>query len=119
MLNSLPWLWVGIARRYLAVLLPFTLLDAPSAFAATSYHFSHFAGSDGGAGYADGSGQAARFCMPAYVDVDAAGNLYVADSFNSTVRKISPTGVVTTLAGAAGKSDFKDGYGAAARSDSP
>ena len=57
-----------------------------------------FAGS-GTAGAADGQGEAASFNNPSSVAVDRDGYLYVADSSNYVVRKISPTGAVTTFAG--------------------
>ncbi len=60
------------------------------------------AGSPGVRGEADGDGAAARFNFPSGVAVDAAGNIYVADTYNATVRKITPAGTVTTLAGSAG-----------------
>ena len=66
-------------------------------------------------GSSDGTGSAARFSAPLGLAVDSSGNVWVADSYNSTVRMISPTGVVTTVAGKAGVSGSADGAGAAAR----
>jgi sugar lactone lactonase YvrE len=66
-------------------------------------------------GSADGSGANATFQAPADIAIDTAGNLYVADTYNHTIRKISSTGIVTTLAGSAGVSGSDDGQGAAAR----
>ena len=71
------------------------------------------------AGSTDGTGSAARFNFPAGVAVDIAGNIYVADSGNYTIRKVTPGGVVTTLAGLAGKFGSTDGTGNAARFDGP
>ena len=73
------------------------------------------AGSSGGSGSADGTGAAARFSSPSGVAVDSAGTVYVADTGNSTIRKITAGGVVTTLAGTAGATGSDDGTGAATR----
>lgn len=62
-------------------------------------------------GNADGMGKGARFNHPSGVAVDKAGNIYVADSCNDTIRRISPDQAVTTLAGLAGQSGFADGTG--------
>ena len=67
----------------------------------------------------DGVGVAARFNMPAGIGLDGSGNLYVADSLNNTIRKITPNATVTTLAGTAGYADSVDAIGAAARFRSP
>jgi sugar lactone lactonase YvrE len=53
-------------------------------------------------GHADGKGQAASFDTPTGIARDSVGNLYVADTGNHTIRKITPTGVVSTWAGKAG-----------------
>ena len=70
-------------------------------------------------GSADGTGADARFTDPIGVAVDGDGNVYVADNNNHTIRKITPAGVVTTLAGTAGSSGSADGTGADARFNSP
>ncbi len=80
---------------------------------------STLAGLAGSAGSADGAGGAARFSAPTGVAVDAAGNVYVADSNNFTIRKITPTGAVTTLAGTAGVPGSTDGTGSAALFNRP
>lgn len=64
-----------------------------------------FAGSEAQWGHRDGQGQAARFSWLGNMTTDAAGNLYVVDSLNNfkslgpTIRKITPSGLVSTLAG--------------------
>lgn len=77
------------------------------------------AGAAGQAGSADGIGTAARFNNPTGLDVDLGGNIYVADTTNNTIRKITPSGVVTTLAGLTGVSGVSDGTGANALFNQP
>ncbi|MCI1187805.1 hypothetical protein MON38_10270 [Hymenobacter sp. DH14] len=77
------------------------------------------AGVAGSRGSADGLGAAARFYHPVGVAIDASGTLYVTDADNFTLRKISSTGTVTTLAGVAGAKGSADGPAAAARFNLP
>jgi DNA-binding beta-propeller fold protein YncE len=69
------------------------------------------AGTAGQLGEADGQGTAARFNNPTGIGVDALDNVYIADTYNDTVRMMSPTFAVTTLAGSAGVSGSYDGAG--------
>ena len=78
-----------------------------------------FAGTSGSKGSTDATGTAARFSAPVGLARDGSGNYYVADQTNHTIRKISASGVVTTLAGTAGQSGSVDGTGAAARFNLP
>ncbi|MEW6370090.1 MAG: hypothetical protein AB1584_04090 [Pseudomonadota bacterium] len=73
------------------------------------------AGAAGACGSADGRGAQARFCEPQDIKVDDDGYLYVADTANSTIREISPSGDVRTIAGAAGQCGSVDGQGTTAR----
>ncbi len=77
------------------------------------------AGTAMSAGTADGTGAAARFSTPAGITTDAAGNVYVCDQGNHTIRKITPAGVVTTMAGTAGAPGSADGTGGVARFNLP
>jgi len=77
------------------------------------------AGTAGMKGATDGTGAAARFNQPAGMAMDAAGMLYVADTMNQTIRKITPSGVVTTMAGLMGVSGTSDGKGASALFNQP
>ena len=69
-------------------------------------------------GFADGAGAVASFNTPSALAADGEGNLYVADTGNNRVRKISPDGNVTTLAGD-GTEGFRDGPAAQAEFDAP
>lgn len=70
---------------------------------------SIFAGVEFQPGSADGTGTAARFNRPQGMTIDTKGNLYVADTDNNTVRKITPAGVVSTIVGVAGQEGFTTG----------
>jgi len=78
-----------------------------------------FAGSAGNPGSADGSGTSARFYAPQAIAVDSAGFVYVADTLNHAIRKITAAGTVSTLAGLAGVAGAFDGSGASARFYNP
>ncbi|MBI5424829.1 MAG: immunoglobulin domain-containing protein [Opitutae bacterium] len=91
-----------------------TIRKITSAGAVTTY-----AGQPGTAGSANGSAASAKFNHPAAVAVDGAGNVYVADTNNNTIRKISAAGNVTTLAGVSGVSGAADGRGADALFNQP
>jgi sugar lactone lactonase YvrE len=80
---------------------------------------STLAGTAGASGSADGTGPAASFSVPGGIAVDTTGNLYVADTGNNTIRKITSAGVVSTFAGTAGTWGSVDGTGSAASFDTP
>ncbi len=77
------------------------------------------AGTGGQSGSTNGTGSEARFNAPIGLAVDAAGVVYVADSQNHTIRKITPLGEVTTLAGSAGNTGNANGTGSVARFNRP
>jgi sugar lactone lactonase YvrE len=77
------------------------------------------AGTPGAIGHDDGPGSHALFNYPFAVAVDSEGNLYVADQGNSTIRKITPDGIVSTLAGLAGTVGSDNGSGSEARFNHP
>lgn len=81
------------------------------------YAVTTLAGS-GAFAYADATGVAAGFASPTGIAVDSAGNAYVADQSSNTIRKVSPTGVTTTVAGSL-TAGFVGGIGAAARFNNP
>ena len=77
------------------------------------------AGTAGASGDTDETGSQARFQAPFGLAVDRLGNVYVADTVNNTIRKISPDGIVRTLAGLAGHPGSDDGLGSIARFRNP
>ena len=99
-----------------------TLVSLAAAFgknSATGYKFTHMAGPLSDQASATSKGSTETFAYPIGVAVDSAGNAYVADQFNHTIRKITPDGVVTILAGTAGVAGSTDGIGSAAQFNSP
>lgn len=80
---------------------------------------STFAGAAGISGSSTGLGLAARFNTPIGICVDSSGYVYVADSANHVIRRISPVGRVTTYAGSPGVAGTTDGPGAIARFNDP
>lgn len=90
----------------------------------TNWVVTTIAGSPGMTGTADGTNSDARFIRPGGLAVDGAGNVYVADSWNNSIRKISPCGtnwVVTTIGGLTGTNNYGlvDGVGSDARFSYP
>jgi sugar lactone lactonase YvrE len=80
---------------------------------------STIAGNVGTIGHTDGTGTGALFNYPSGVAVDSSGNIFVADTENSTIRSLTNGGVVTTVAGIATSSGCADGIGTAAQFNSP
>lgn len=81
--------------------------------------YSFFAGQAFSSGSTDGTGSAARFNGLTGITIDSSSNLYVSDTKNNTIRKITSAGVVTTIAGTAGASGSSNGVGSAARFNQP
>ena len=79
----------------------------------------HLVGHLFGSGNLDGLVSAAAFNGPREIAADSSGNIYVADTVNHLIRKITPQGVVSTLAGSSGVSGSANGTGAAAQFNSP
>ena len=85
----------------------------------TSGVVTTFAGKLAVSGSANGTGTNATFNTPCGLAFDASGNLYISDTGNNVIRKITPAGVVTTLAGVAGSNGFLDGASGSAWFNSP
>lgn len=77
------------------------------------------AGLPGTPGSTDGTGSTARFDSPTGLALGSDGALYVSDTGNHTIRRVTTNGVVTTLAGSAGVSDYVDGSAFDARFNQP
>ena len=106
-------------RRFLRLLLVLIVVCGQQTVFAQTYTWSTLAGAPGGAGTTDGTGPKARFYSPNGIAVDGAGSIFVADSGNHVIRKITSAGVVSTFAGIAGSSGTTDGTGSAARFNAP
>src|SRR5882724_11351137 len=76
---------------------------------ADPYYFVTLAGSGAPIDHTDGSGSNARLMNPTGAAVDAAGNIFVADGGDHTIRKVTPNGNVSTFAGASGIAGSNDG----------
>jgi len=88
-----------------------SVLNGPATFYVDDIRFLGPLGTNSNAGSTDGLGRNARFNGPAGITADSAGNVYVADTDNSTIRKLTPIGpnwVVSTIAGLAGVSGAND-----------
>jgi sugar lactone lactonase YvrE len=85
----------------------------------TSGEVSTLAGTGPQVGATDGPAAQAAFNQPFGLTVDALGNTYVADETNNLIRKITPQGAVSTLAGQAGVAGSDDGRGASATFNMP
>jgi DNA-binding beta-propeller fold protein YncE len=107
-----------VKTRWIARVLVGVVLVGLAQPAVAQTNFFTYAGLSS-VGSSDGTGEAARFFNPMGAALDAAGNVYVADTINQIVRKITPAGVVTTLAGLAGTPGNVDGAGSAARFTNP
>ena len=95
-------------------------VTSQTAVLAVNHTLSVVAGQLGGVGNTDGTGAAATFYEPGGAAVDTVNNLiYIADTANQTIRKITAAGVVTTFAGTAHIFGFADGAGTAALFNSP
>lgn len=116
------WHFAKLSRRFAVLALSFrwALSVTTAQTVYENYTFTTLAGlPEAGQGWYDGTNSAAHFHYPAGVAVDSGSNIYAADINNHTIRKISPGGEVTTLAGLAGVSGTTDGVGSKARFNQP
>jgi sugar lactone lactonase YvrE len=86
---------------------------------ATNGVVTTFAGQLGVSGSLNGTGTNAQFNTPSGLAFDGGGNLFVADTGNSTIRKITPAGAVSIFAGIAGPGGFADGAAGSAQFSAP
>jgi sugar lactone lactonase YvrE len=104
-----------LVTKLMVVLVGFASLGS---LRADPYSFTTIAGLAGQAGHTDGTNSGALFHNPGGVAVDGAGNVYVADTLNHTIRQLAPSGtnwVVTTIAGVPTSFGTNDGLGSVAK----
>src|SRR4051812_33658679 len=106
---------IGRIGLCLPAVLAFGALAGGTRARADTYNFTAIAGNASALDQLDGTGTNARFLNPTGVTVDTVGNIYVADGGDHTVRKVTPGGLVTTLAGSSGQGGSADGTGIGAR----
>jgi secreted PhoX family phosphatase len=94
---------------FLLVLLALPLAGLSQANYSNPYTFATIAGKASVSGTNDGTGTAALFDFPDGLAVDGAGNLFIVDQYNFTIRKMTPAGTATTLAGQPGVAGSTDG----------
>ncbi len=107
----MEWPWTGAGNVYVSTNKNTIRKVTPKGVVTT------LAGAPGVSGTANGKGGAALFWNPKGVAVDSGANVYVAD--DNTIRKVTPQGVVTTLAGKPGVSGTANGTGSAAQFEAP
>lgn len=117
-LNAWQWGGPGLTDTLTIDNITLSTLPAAAQTYAAAYTWTTFAGR-ASTGSADGVGSDAQFFLPDGVAADINGNVYVADTRNCTIRKVTPAGVVTTLAGLAGTPGTNDGTNSAARFNLP
>jgi len=97
----------------------FPVSTSAQSVSSPSFTVTTIAGQVGVSGTNNGTGTNALFSDPQGIAVDGSTNLYIADTYNYTIRKITPAGVVSTFAGKAGVSGSTNGTGANAMFDDP
>jgi sugar lactone lactonase YvrE len=105
------------SKRLLLMVLALSAIQSPAQSTYEPYTFTTLAG--GGGHSEERPGSAARFSQPFGLAVDSQTNIYVADVWNHTIRKVTPSGVITTLAGLPGSFGSADGPGSVARFNTP
>src|SRR5262245_47094752 len=87
----------------------FTSSGTTQAMVPHGFQISTYAGLAGTPGTQNGTRTTARFDNPTGIAIDSSGNLFVVEEGNNTVRKMTPAGMVSTIAGLAGVAGSDDG----------